>query len=58
MRIVRCDLCKKKIKGKPVTAGFGIFPEAELCEQCGSPILNFLKKHKFIEPEKEKDKRG
>jgi len=51
MRIIKCDLCKKKISGKPVIAGVGFFPEAELCEKCGAPILRFLKKHKFIKEE-------
>jgi hypothetical protein len=55
MRIIKCDLCKKKIIGKPVIAGFGFFPDAELCKKCGAPILKFLRKHKFIE-EKNKDK--
>jgi ribosome-binding protein aMBF1 (putative translation factor) len=52
MKITKCDLCKKKIKGEPITAGVGFFPKAELCEKCGAPILNFLKKHKFIESKK------
>lgn len=56
MRITKCDLCKKKIKEEPITAGFGIFPKAELCEKCGTPILKFLKKHKFIESQKLKNK--
>jgi len=49
MRIIKCDLCKKRIKGESITAGIGFFPNVELCEKCGSPILKFLKKHKFIE---------
>lgn len=52
MREIRCDLCKKKIKGKPITAGVGLLSQVELCEKCGAPILKFLKKHKFIESEK------
>lgn len=48
MRVIKCDLCKKNIKGEPITAGVGIFPQVELCEKCGSSILNFLKKHKLI----------
>jgi len=54
MKIIKCDLCKKRIKGEAVTAGIGFFPKAELCKKCGSPILKFLKRHKFIEPEKTK----
>jgi hypothetical protein len=52
MRIIKCDLCKKKIKGEPITAGIGFFPKAELCQKCGSPILKFLSKNKFIERNK------
>jgi hypothetical protein len=48
MRITKCDLCKKEIKKEPVTAGIGFFPKAELCEKCGSSILKFLRKNKFI----------
>jgi hypothetical protein len=52
MQIIKCDLCKKKIKGEPITAGIGFFPKAELCQKCGSSILKFLRKHKFIEKKK------
>jgi rRNA maturation endonuclease Nob1 len=54
MRIIKCDLCKKAISEKPVTAGVGFFSNAELCQKCGSPILRFLKKHKFIKKEDKK----
>jgi hypothetical protein len=56
MRETKCDLCRKKIKGEPVTAGVGFFPKAELCEKCGQPILKFLKRNKFIEDKKIKQK--
>lgn len=56
MRIIKCDLCKKKIRGKPIIAGLGVFPDAELCEKCGAPVLRFLKRHKFIEIKKDKKK--
>lgn len=56
MRLIKCDLCKKEIKEEPITAGTGFFPKAELCQECGSPILKFLKKHKFIKEEKGKIK--
>jgi hypothetical protein len=52
MKIIKCDLCNKRVKNEPVTAGIGFFPKAELCEKCGSPILKFLKKHKFLESKK------
>ena len=48
----KCDLCKKNIKGKPITAGFDFLTHVDLCEKCGKPIKNFLKKHKFIKTEK------
>ena len=57
MRILKCDLCKKKISGKPITAGVGFFSNAELCQKCGSPILKFLKKYKFIEGEQKFDRK-
>ena len=56
MRISKCDLCKKRIKGEPITAGFGFFPKVELCEKCGLPILRFLKKHKVIKEETNKSR--
>jgi hypothetical protein len=56
MRISKCDLCKKEIKKEPIIAGRGFFPQVELCERCGAPILKFLKKHKFIKLEKNKKK--
>jgi len=49
MRVIKCDLCKKNIQGKPVTAGVGLLSGVELCGKCGKPILIFLRKHKFIE---------
>ena len=55
MRVIKCDLCKKKISGKPIIAGVGFFPDAELCKKCGFPILRFLKKHKFIKKEDVKE---
>jgi len=48
----KCDLCKKNIKGKPITAGFDFITHVDLCEKCGKPIKNFLKKHKFIKLKK------
>ena len=56
MRITKCDLCKKRIKGDPVTAGIGFFPKVELCEKCGSFILKFLRKNKFIGFKNKKNK--
>lgn len=52
MREIKCDLCKKKVKEKPVIAGRGILDWVELCEKCGAPILEFLKKNKLISIDK------
>ncbi len=52
MRVTKCDLCKKEIKERPVNVRFGGYENAEFCEECCSPILEFLKKHKFIKDEK------
>jgi hypothetical protein len=57
MRILKCDLCKKKINGEPIIAGVGFFPDVELCEKCGAPILRFLRKYKFIEKKQKFDKK-
>ena len=48
MGIIKCDLCKRKITGEPITAGVGLFRIAELCKKCGFPIVKFLKQHKLI----------
>lgn len=52
MRIIKCDFCKKQIKGDSVTAEFGFLQRVELCQKCGFPILKFLIKHKIIESKK------
>lgn len=50
MNVKKCDLCKKKISGHPVTAGIGhLSVGVELCDDCGIPILKFLRKHKIID---------
>ncbi len=54
MRILKCDFCKKVIKDKPITAGLGFLNNVELCEKCGKPVLNFLKKNKVVKIEKNK----
>lgn len=57
MWITKCDLCKKVIKKEEESVGvkFESYEHAELCGACGSPILKFLQKNKFLK--KEKDKR-
>ncbi len=52
MNLTKCDICKKNIKGDPVRAGFGMFKEKDFCVNCGKPIVDFLKKNKFINEEK------
>jgi len=59
MNIKKCDLCKKEIK-EPIVAGTGFFSgvHVELCDDCGSPILKFLRKHKIIDKNKEEIKKA
>jgi ribosome-binding protein aMBF1 (putative translation factor) len=56
MWITKCDLCKKEIEGDHVTAGAGYSSKVELCQNCGLPVIKFLKKNKFIKEEKPKTK--
>ena len=48
MNITKCDICKKNLKDESVRAGFSFFGAKDFCFKCGKPILDFLKKHKFI----------
>ena len=52
MNVSKCDICKKKITGYPVTAGVDFFHGKDFCLKCGKPILDFLKKHKLIKEDK------
>ena len=54
MRIIKCDLCRKKVKGSPIIAGTGYLETVELCEKCGLPIIKFLKKNKCFEKKRNK----
>ncbi len=54
MNIIKCDICKKKIETNSVRAGVGFMREKDFCNDCGKPILNFLKKYKLIKEEKKK----
>lgn len=54
MNLTKCDICKKGIKGDPVMAGMGYFVGNDFCSKCGKPVLDFLKKHKFINKENDK----
>jgi len=50
MWIQKCDLCKKPLKDKYITAGFG-YDKKDFCIDCGQPVLKFLKKNKFTKEE-------
>jgi hypothetical protein len=55
MRVNKCDFCKKIIQyDNMVSAGVGYSKSVELCEKCGKPVLDFLKKNKVIQIEKNK----
>jgi len=55
MNVIKCDVCDKLIgDGKWVSAGKHLFPVMEFCYDCGAPIVELLKKHKFFKDEKEK----
>lgn len=56
MNFVKCDICKKKLKGNPVRAGIGYFVGNDFCSKCAKPILVFLKKHKLLDNEKNYEK--
>ena len=51
MDIKKCDSCKKKIEGGDgsVYVRFASFEHVDLCEECGSLILKFLEKDKFLD---------
>ena len=51
MYVKKCDICNKNIKDEPIRAGFGYFVGNDFCLKCGKPIVDFLKKHKFINKE-------
>ena len=51
MNITKCDICNKRLETHSVRAGIGILREKDFCYTCGKPILDFLKKHKFIKKE-------
>ncbi|MFA4975507.1 MAG: hypothetical protein WC839_00830 [Candidatus Paceibacterota bacterium] len=56
MNIQKCDICKKNLKDESVKAGFGFYSSKDFCLNCGKPVLDFLKKHKFIDKENKKIK--
>ena len=53
MNITKCDICKKTIEkdSKSIYIGIGgmfTVNRAEICENCGKPVLKFLKDRKLI----------
>ena len=59
MNVMKCDLCNKTIKDdKYVLAGTNYFlKRLEVCYNCGEPVVEFLKKHKFLNDETSKTKK-
>lgn len=56
MFIAKCDVCKEEIKdykNRIKVAAPGIFSEFAFCLNCGSPVLRFLKKNRFLAKDKE-----
>ena len=52
MLVSKCDICKKEVE-KSLYVGVGTpFPGKYFCYNCASPMVEFLKKHKFIKEEK------
>ena len=51
MNVTKCDICGKKLTGKPIKAGIGFWGGNDFCLKCGKPILDFLKKHKLLDEE-------
>lgn len=44
MRIIKCDICKKKITyNTMITVGRGLSSH-ELCEDCSAPVLKLIEK--------------
>lgn len=47
MRVTKCDFCNQEIKGSPIVAGQGFLGRADLCQECGAPVLDFVRNKKF-----------
>ncbi|OGZ79402.1 MAG: hypothetical protein A2358_00355 [Candidatus Staskawiczbacteria bacterium RIFOXYB1_FULL_37_44] len=59
MRVNKCDLCQKEISFEQrvvAGTGFSFSPDAELCLECGEPVLRFLRRHKIIDKNNKKIK--
>ncbi|OGL35172.1 hypothetical protein A3F05_01170 [Candidatus Saccharibacteria bacterium RIFCSPHIGHO2_12_FULL_47_17] len=48
MTITKCDKCRKVIKDEPILAGISFWKKVELCQNCGKPVLGFLKANKLL----------
>ena len=59
MNISKCDVCKKEVE-RPVIGAIGYFvgPKIELCNDCGAPILELLRKYKIISNNKKEIKKS
>ena len=44
MNFIKCDICKKVIKGQPITIGEGYFPRFEFCPNCAESAVELMKK--------------
>ena len=55
MDIKKCDICKKIIREHPISASFVTYPNvnrADLCAECGKPIVEFFDKNKLLKKPK------
>ena len=56
MKIIKCDMCKKRISSGMDAIRIGIskpdFYSFEICFNCGKPIIKMLKDKKLIKNEK------
>jgi len=49
MIVMKCDICRKEIDHtNEVDIRFAWTGKVDLCEDCGEPVLKFLKKNKFL----------
>ena len=56
MRVRKCDICEIEIEYENSARASVEYIDKEFCLACGKPILDFLKKHKFINSNNEKIK--
>ncbi len=57
MLVYKCDICESELdKNKEgiIVGNRGIFSHFSLCDKCGKPIIEFMKKNKLIEIKKNK----